>query len=142
MAKGVKFKEKPGNPIMSMIVPGRRALGEDWSKVTVVHDGKGYKVEREDTPAPADNKPIFVPALGNLSMEMADYVLEYQRKEAEYRARNPNRPKPEDSFAEINRMWLDFVEWKLKAFKGQTVSGPAGTVQREKPAKTHWTRRK
>lgn len=126
-------KSKPMSPIISMITPGRRALGEKWSKVTVTPTPEGgYDLHREDTPAPADNTPIFVPALNNLSAEMTDYILESQRKEAEYRARNPKRIRAEDDSARINRLWFDYMEWKQKMFKGQTVSGPGGTNQRER----------
>lgn len=121
-------KEKP---IMHMIVPGRRALGEEWSKVTITPnvDG-GYDADREDTPAPALNVPIFVPALGNISLEMADFLLERQRKEQEYQVNDPRRQHSPVLEEKIKEAWLDFVEQKLKLFKRQTQSGPEGWTQR------------
>ena len=119
------------NPVMTMIIPGRRALGENWSKVNITIDENGhYGVEREDTPAPATNVPIFVPGMGNISAEMADYILEWHRKEAEYKAKNPSRPRAETQTEQINRMWFDYLEWKKKMLRHQTFSGPAGWAQR------------
>ena len=127
----IKEGHKP-NPVMSMIIPGRRALGEDWSKVNVFAGENGYTSEREDTPAPADGKAIFVPGMGNVSTEMADFILEQQRHMAIERLRHPNRPDPRSEADRINAMWHDFVEQKLRAFKGQSTFGPGGHTQREK----------
>lgn len=128
----IQLKKAPEKPVMTMIVPGRRALGEDWSKVTVTPNAEtgDYDVEREDTAAPPLNIPIFVPALGNVSLEIADFILESQRKEQEYQVKNPNRQHSPVLEQKIKELWLDFVEQKLKAFKRQTQSGPAGTTQR------------
>jgi len=112
-----------------MILPGRRALGETWSKVHIVVTADGrYEVVREDTQAPADNQGIFVPGLGNMSMEAVDFILEEQRERAKDRAKTPRPPL----HAEVNRLWHDFVEQKLRWFKGQTTVGPKGLHQREK----------
>lgn len=122
------------NPVVSMITPGRRAIGEKWSKVNIMANDStgGYDVVREDTAAPADNTPIIVPGMGNLSVEMTDFILESQRKEAEYRARNPKRVRAEDDAARINQLWFEYMEWKVKMLQGKTVSGPAGWSQRER----------
>src|SRR3990172_7398499 len=121
------------NPVMSMIVPGRRALGEDWRKISVFPEEDGsYSLENEATTAPADNTPIFVPALGNLSYEAVDYILEYKRKDQEYRKMRGLPVKRGWNYQEINQIFYDWMEFKLKAASGQTVSGPALTVQREK----------
>ncbi len=119
---------------MSMIVPGRRSLGEDWSKVSIFAnpDTGGYDVEREDTPAPAEKCAIFVPAMGNLSWEAVDYLLEFKRKDQEYRKTHNLPIKRGWTYDEINNLFHDWVEMKLRNFKGQTVSGPGGTNQREK----------
>lgn len=132
---GIHIKKgKKQNPVMTMIVPGRRSLGEDWSKVTVTPDADtgSYEVEREDTAAPPLGVPIFVPALGNVSLEMADYILERHRKEQEYKKNDPRRQHSPTLEAQIKQYWLDYIEQKLKAFKGITVSGPGGWTQRER----------
>lgn len=129
----IKVKKKKENPVMTMIVPGRRALGEEWSKVTVTpnSDTGSYDVEREDTEAPAGQRPIFVPALGNISMEMADWILERQRKEQEYQARSGRFDHQPAIEQKIKEYFLEYMALKLKAFKGTSVSGPAGWTQRE-----------
>ena len=128
-------KGAPSNPIASLITPGRRALGEDWSKVHIGWDDDAgeYTVDREDTPAPADGKPIFVPALGNLSWEAVDFILEEQRKEAEYRkARGKQGMSDAELNVLLNRMWQDFVAIKLKHFRGESTVGAGGLFQRER----------
>lgn len=127
----IKDGPKP-NPVMSMIIPGRRALGEDWSKVNVYAGENGYTSEREDTAAPADGQAIFVPGMGNISTEMADFILEQQRQMAVERLRHPNKPDPRSEAERINAMWHDWVEQKMRAFKGQSTFGPGGHTQREK----------
>lgn len=127
----------PGNPVVSMINPGRRALGESWSKVDISwdSDAQEYVVKREDVEAPADNRPIFVPALGNASPEMVNYILGYQMKEAEYRERAlaPTREQQrKENYERVNRMWHDYIEQKLAWLKGQSTIGPGGFNQREK----------
>jgi hypothetical protein len=134
----VIVKDGPeGPPIVSMISPGRRALGEDWSRVDIMWDAdeRKYVAKREDAPAPADGKPIFIPSLGNVSMEIMDYLIEEQQKEAEYRARSAAqgvRQRQEEEHERINRLWHQWIETKLKAFKGQSIFGPGGHTQREK----------
>lgn len=131
----VVVKEEALNPVVSMITPGRRALGEDWSRVDISWDGDKYVSHREDAERPADGKAIFVPALGNVSMEIMDYVLAEQQKEAEYRARAKAQgvlQMKEAEYERINRLWHQWVEMKLKAFKGQSIFGPGGHTQREK----------
>ena len=124
-------------PIMHMVVPGRRAFGEEWRKVTVaVENDKITVTDNEATEAPPSNQPIFVPGLGNLSMEMADYILEQARHEQKYDVAKP-KPSQEEVHKEINRMWLDWIEQKLRWFKGQTVSGPGGWTQRERSNDRH-----
>lgn len=126
------------DPIMHMVVPGRRALGEEWRKVTIgIKDDKVDVVRNEATPAPVDGSPIFIPALGNISLEMADYMLEYRRKENEDRAAKGLTPRCSVTDDDINKMFHDWMEIKLRHFRGKTVSGPGGTVQRERSADRH-----
>lgn len=122
------------NPIMTMIVPGRRSLGESWSKVTVTPnpDTGKYDVEREDTTAPANNTAIFVPALGNLSVEAADYILEYKRKDQEYRKARKLPARERWTHEDINKMFHEWIDFKSRHLQGKTVSGPGGWTQRER----------
>lgn len=125
------------NPIVTMITPGRRALGETWSKVSILWDSdeRAYVLKREDAEAPADNLPIFVPGLGNLSMEAVDFIVQSQQKEAEYRERAKSKTRAQvakENNERVNRMWQEFMEQKLRWLKGQTTMGPGGFNQREK----------
>jgi len=117
---------------MTMITRGRRALGESWRKINIYPDpdtGK-YLIENEETEAPADNSPIFVPGMGNISVEMADFILERSREEAKTRAKRPKRSQAEVE-AEVNAAWQDYCENKLRHFKGQSTFGLGGSSQRQ-----------
>lgn len=132
----VVIKDGPqAPPIMTAILPGRRALGETWSKVSVrwEPDERAYVLTREDAPAPADNQPIFVPALGNLSMEAVDFIVQEQQELAKHRATTKalsREQQEKERWQQINRMWQDFAEQKLKHFRHQTQVGPGGWTQR------------
>lgn len=126
------------DPIVTLITPGRRALGESWSKVSVSWspDERAYLLEREDHEAPADGRPIVVPSLGNASPDMINYILGYQMKEAEYREAEQQKSREQrrrETFEKVNRMWQDYMEDKLRWLKGQTTIGAGGFNQRERP---------
>lgn len=126
---------EPTNPIAAMIAPGRRALGEDWNRTTFHWnpDTQTYDVKTEATEAPADGKSIFLPTLGNVPYEMVNWILDYQVKQAEYRAaRGPQEMTQEERTKLLNEMWQDYMSEKLKWFNGQTQIGPGGMSQREK----------
>ena len=126
----IQITKKPLDPVVTMIVPGRRALGETWSKVTVGidHDKDDWGVEREDTTAPADNSPIFVPAMGNLSVEMADYILEHSRAKAPERAK---QGKGGYTTAELSELFHDYMEEKLVRLQRKSTYGAGGHFQRD-----------
>jgi hypothetical protein len=139
----IQIRSTKPKPLLTMITPGRRAYGEEWSKVTVTPnpDTGGYDVEREDTPAPAGNTPIIVPALGEMSIEMADYLLEYKRKDQEYRVSQGLPIRTTWTHEEINNIWHDWCEFKAKTLAGKTQSGPGGWAQRERVARRNNVRR-
>lgn len=132
----VVIKDGPeAPPIITAILPGRRALGETWSKVSVrwEPDERAYVLTREDAEAPADNSPIFVPALGNLSMEAVDFIVQQQQEESKHRARNnalTREQREKEQWDRLNRLWQDFAEQKLKHFRNQSQIGPGGMTQR------------
>lgn len=132
----VVIKDGPkAPPIMTAILPGRRALGETWSKVSFrwEPDERAYVLEREDAEAPADNQPIFVPSLGNMSMEAVDFILQYQQEEAKSRAKQKaltREQKEKEQWQSLNRMWQDFMEQKLRWMRHETTIGPGGFNQR------------
>lgn len=127
---------RPGpkqNPVMTMITRGRRAYGEKWRKINIYPDpdSGAYLIDNEPAEAPADNTPILVPGLGNISVDMAEFIVGEQLEKAKERAKRPKQSEAE-VHAEVNELWHDFVEQKIAWFKGKTTVGPAGLFQREK----------
>lgn len=132
-------KPKP-KPVMKMVVNGRRSYGEDWQEVTIGVDNDEIKVlENRPAEAPPNNTPIMVPGMGNMSMEAVDFLLEGARKAQEYGGKHPRQMPLHEYEKWLNDRWMQFVEEKLKWFKGQSVYGPAGFTQREVPERTNWT---
>ena len=123
-------------PVMTMITHGRRSLGEAWRKINIYPDPETgtYIIDNQPTEAPADNMPIFVPGMGNISVEMADFFLERSRHAAETRAKRPKRSEAE-IWKEINEAWQDYMQLKLARFRGRSQFGSAGNFQREKAGK-------
>lgn len=143
----VKFKqghEHEQKPAVSMVIPGRRALGEDWVKVNIVPNPVtgGYDVQHAgDVEKPAMGQTVIVPGLSGLSTDEIDFILEGAIYRQEEVARHPRRQPVTDAEIEkmVNEMWMDYCEQKLKWFKGQTTLGPVGFNQREKPEITNWS---
>lgn len=133
------IKQPKPKPIMKMVTHGRRAYGEDWQEITVgVKNDHIEVIENQPAEAPPENRPIYVPAMGNLSTEAVDFLLEGARKSQEYGGKHPSQMSLIEYGNWIQQIWLDFAEAKLKWFKGQTTLGPGGFFQREKPGRTHW----
>lgn len=128
----VIVKEEPKPVLMRMVTRGRRALGEDWSDVTVSWDEEtgGYAVETTPTEAPADGQAIIVPTMGMQEAEMTDYIIGWQRKKAEERAANPQAPAYESMQEEIQAAWMDYMENKVQWFANRSQYGPGGHTQR------------
>lgn len=136
-----KFLNRKPKPIAKIVMPGRRAYGEGWREVTLAVDERNDEIvvhENKAVEAPAQNKPIYVPAMGNLEMEHVNFLLEGARKSQEYGAKHPTEMSDAQYNKWINEQWIAFVENKLKYFKGQSVFGPGGHTQRQKPGRTHW----
>lgn len=136
-----RFKRSKPKPIAKMLMPGRRAYGEQWQEVTLAVDEAKDEIvvyETKAVEAPAENRPIYVPSMGNLAMEEVDFLMEGARKSQEYGSRHPSEMSEREYRKWINEQWIAFVENKLRWFKGQTVSGPYGWTQRETPGRTHW----
>ena len=138
----VIIKEPESKPIAKMIIPGRRALGEQWQEVTIgVKDDVIQVTENKPAEAPPNATPIFTFGMTQLSPDAMNFILEGAIQQQEYARRKPKKPKVTDAEIEemVNRMWIDFCEQKLKWFKGQTTLGAGGFFQRETPGRTNWT---
>lgn len=136
-----KFRKNKPRPIVKMVHPGRRSLGESWQEITIGVDEADDTIKvLESVPvkAPPGNRPIYVPAMGNLEMAAVDHLIEGARKQQEYGGKHPRQMSLAEYEVWLNKQWMDFVEQKLKWFKGQTTIGPGGFYQREKPGRSNW----
>lgn len=134
-----KVKKPKPKPVMKMITPGRRAYGEQWREITLAVEGDDIKViENVEAAAPPGGRPIYVPAMGNLEMEAVDFLIEGAKKAQEYGKKHPRQMSLAEYEKWLNDQWLNFVEQKLKWFKGQTTIGPGGFYQRETPGRKNW----
>lgn len=121
-----------------MIVPGRRALGESWMRITLGHDADNMTIDSEPCEAPADGKPIM--AITGKDAEIADYILTAQMEKAKERAVAPQELTHEERYELVNAAWHDYVEQKLRALRGQSTFGPGGATQRQRVAQNPATR--
>ncbi|HET6495073.1 MAG TPA: hypothetical protein VFH61_06890 [Thermoleophilia bacterium] len=113
---------------ITMIVPGRRSLGEGWSKVSIGHTADEITVEREDAPAPADGKTITVVA--GPDAEYSSYILEAAYEKAAHRP--PAELTAQEIYDATNEAWFAFLEDKARHGRGQTSIGAAGMFQRQR----------
>lgn len=118
------------NHSITMVVPGRRALGESWTRVTIGNDGDNITVDAEPTEAPADNKPI-VAMTGNDAV-IAQAIITKQMEMAHGRAVAPQEMTHAERYALVNAAWNDYVEQKIRALRGQSSFGPTGSFQRQR----------
>ena len=117
-------------PQFTMVTPGRRALGEDWSKVVIGHTDDDITVEVTPTEAPANNIPIIVAHEGE--MEMIDYIVSAQRAKAEERGVQEGELSQQERFAAVNEAWHDYMQDKVRWLKGTSTIGAAGLIQRQR----------
>lgn len=120
-------------PVVKMITPGRRALGEDWSEVTIAHDGNEIHVTSVPHEAPADGKAIIVPTQGKRNDSMTDFILDKYMGLAAERAAHPQPAmSPAERYALMNKWWMDYLENKIRHLRGQSTFGPGGFTQRQR----------
>jgi hypothetical protein len=117
---------KPTTVVTTMILPGRRALGEQWQKVTIGHDGGEMVVDREATDAPVGNRPVV--AVSGADAEYTNDILAMAAEKAA--GRDINQMTYEEKWAIANEAWFRHIEQKKAAFKGISVSGAHISVHR------------
>lgn len=122
---------KPDAPkqMLSLITPGRRAYGEQWTKVVLSTTPEGLTMRREDAPAPADGSAIV--ACAGADTEYANYIIEAQFEKAKARAVQPHELSYEEKYAAVNEAWMAYMEQKIRRLKRQSSIGPGGTFQRD-----------
>lgn len=118
------------NHEVTMVVPGRRALGESWLRVTLGNDGDNITLSTEATEAPADNKPIM--AFTGRDAAVANAIITKQMEMSRGRAVAPQEMTHEERYALVNAAWQDFMEQKIRALRGQSTFGPGGSSQRQR----------
>ena len=123
---------------ITMVVPGRRALGEDWVKVTIGHDADNIVYDTEPAEAPKDRKPIM--AVTGRDGEYAKYILTAQMEKAKDRAVAPQDLTPKERYDAVNEAWHDYVEEKVRALRGISAFGAAGGFQRQRVVQNPDTR--
>jgi hypothetical protein len=127
-------------PVVKMITPGRRAYGEDWSEVTISHDGNDIHVTTEPHEAPADGKPIIVPLNGrgrradaHNNTDMANFILDKYMGLAAERARRPDQGMThQEKYDLMNKWFHDWMGEKIAHLQGRSSFGPGGSVQRQR----------
>lgn len=128
----IKFKKKKNPAVLKTIMPGRRALGEQWREITIRPNEDGsYEVENEPAARPAQGRPVVIPAMAGLSDQEVNFILGGALKAQDYYSRQNRRPSEVEITREVNKMWADYVEQKLLGFKGTTHIGPGGLFQRQ-----------
>ena len=122
---------KPDAPkqMLSLVTPGRRALGETWSKVVISTTPGGLTMRREDAEAPADGSAI-VACAGSDSV-YADYIIEAQFAKARERSVQPHELTEQEKFDAINEAWQAFMEQKVRRLRRQSSFGAGGAFQRD-----------
>lgn len=117
-------------PVFTMITHGRRALGEDWNKVTIGHDADEMTLEIEPAEAPVGGKPIVVVHEGEV--EMIDYIITAAREKAAARAAQPAELTRQERYEAVNAAWQDYMANKLRWMQGVSTMGAGGLIQRER----------
>jgi len=114
----------------SIIVPGRRALGEEWTRLDISHDqDKVYVTNEGPTEAPTSGR---ITAVAAHEVEYTNHVLEAMKEKGLDQQRNPQVMSLEERTKLLNELWQDYVEQRLKHFKGQSQFGPSGMTQRQR----------
>lgn len=119
---------KPNVNQITMVVRGRRALGETWSKVTISENHTTDKIDviREDTEAPADDRPIMI--LGAKEQEYADYILTAALEKATARGKTVAELVTDRAeYAKtLNEIWHDYMLEKVRLYRGISQIGATG----------------
>ncbi len=126
------------NHSITMVVPGRRSLGESWTKVEIGNDGTNITIATEAAEAPADGKPI-VAMTGN-EAAIANAIITKQYEMAKYRAVAPQEMTHEERYELVNAAWHDYIAQKIAHLKGRSVFGPGGSTQRQRVTQNPATR--
>jgi len=114
----------------SIIVPGRRSLGEQWTRLNISHDADQIYVTNEGAAEAPESGRIT--AVAAHEVEYTNYVLEAMQEKALEARRNPQGMSEEEKTKLLNELWMGYIEQRLKLLKGQSQFGPSGMTQRQR----------
>lgn len=120
-------------PQMTLIIPGRRALGETFTKVELGVMNDRIVAHAEPTEAPASGQTMAV--MHGEDAKYAEYLLEaMDEKQRERLAKGEmdSEEKRRIAYDAYNRLWFDHMEQKKLALAGTTQIGAGGLHQRQK----------
>lgn len=124
------IKPKAMTQEVTMIVPGPRALGIEWERVTLGHDGNNIVERREAAEAPATGQPVM--ALSGPDAGYAEEIMQALLEKAQEKAKNVDQLSQAEAFAAVNEAWHAHIEQKLRWMKGMSSMGAGGFIQRQR----------
>lgn len=114
----------------SIVVPGRRALGEQWTRLDISHDKDQVYVTNEGSAeTPPDGK---VQVVASEDAEYTNYILSALPEKIGERMSNPQEMSIEERTKLINDLWQDYWEQKLKEGRAASQFGPGGATLRQR----------
>lgn len=124
-------------PQMTMVIPGRRALGEAWTQVEIGVRNDQIVAQAHAAEAPPSQQPFAI-----LHGEDAKYAEELlAMMNDQQRASLAGGTMTDDDRAAIRKLWMDHIENKLKWLRGQTQLGATGRMtQRQRVTQNPATR--
>lgn len=124
-------------PQMTVVIPGRRALGESWTQVEIGVRNDQVVAEARAVEAPPSQQPFAV--LHGEDAKYAEDLLAMMNDEQ--RASLAGGTLTDEDRQQIMRDWMQHIENKLKWLKGQTQIGASGRMtQRQKVHQNPTTR--
>lgn len=133
-------------PVMTVVVPGRRALGETYTKIEIGHANDRIVAHASPAETPASGQPLMI--MHGADEKYADYLLEAmtEKQRAEFAVGSLSWREKEQIKAEawerLQRDWFDHMENKVRHLKGVTQIGAGGMHQRQKVHQNPATRPK
>lgn len=117
---------KPMETVVTMILPGPRALGMPWERVEIGHNGNEMVMHREAADAPAGERPVI--AMSGADAEYTNDIMAVMAEKAA--GRDLNSMSYEEKYALVNEAWMNHIEQKKAAFRRISVSGAHISVHR------------
>jgi hypothetical protein len=125
---------------LTLYVPGRRSLDEDWSVVKIdTVDKEEVRITRRDAEAdeiPADRKPLIV--MAREEAHVADILQKHVASAFERTGKRLNEMSSQERTQLLNEAWHDHVGQKLALFKGTSTIGRSLHLRQSFHRKSNW----